>query len=129
MTWYNYVADTSYITFEWMFDSALEIRKILYLTNEGGQTPKTYDLSLPSCLLTVQTPYDLVILADYEFGSVAASAIPVIYDKGTCFSSFVAYEDIDGSTPYTASSTVANFVEYDQANGEVSCLPDTITNQ
>ena len=58
------------------FDSRLELRKMLFLINKAGQTLKNYDLSLPSCLLTVQTPYDLVILADYEFGSEAASATP-----------------------------------------------------
>ena len=96
MTWFNYYFDTCYFMFDFMFDTALEIRKMLYLTNEAGQTQKTYDLSLPSCLLTVITSYDLTILADYEFGSESASAIPEIYEQGTCTSSIAAYEDIDG---------------------------------
>ena len=76
ITWLDYELETGHIIFEFMFNTALEIRKMVFLTNEDGQTPKTYDLSLPSCLLTVITPYDLVILADYEFGSESASAIP-----------------------------------------------------
>ena len=77
ITWFDFDFLADNILNELKFqETTLEIRKMLYLINRADVDLKSYDLSLDSCLLTVEASYDIIIFADYQFGSDGTTSKP-----------------------------------------------------